>query len=555
MLPPELLLQIFSYLEWPYDLPTAALTSRVFADCAALTLARTLPIPFVPDAQDRLVPWLSRLLEPSSHHLRTSVLRVVLDDVAKPLEPTIPSREQLEHDTVPCNRYIDEELPNRGAPAPHVIHYMLQALLPQLNNVHAVFLRRHVSWFLLDALPPVVKPQKGNGLRWSSLGKVVPRKLTLNRRRFSDSTNEHEAEPDHSDEAAEDGVTAAHRENQIPPNVWSLLMDRKPHLREMFICCLSSAKLPDASLARNLTTVNLHDLDCRVTFASGGDRTPWTPLLLACEATLENLCLVRVLGFATLIAYTPPPPADPSLPPPPPPKRTAFPALRNLEVYKMALRGIDSEALSDFIERHSPSLRVLALGIRCDLGSATNPATHLVSRTWLDNPDLLPKLEVLRLENSDFLSSWTEPPLAAGTEPPTAAAVTERKRRIAKHLANFVLARPSITDVTFPDLTEPEAAAVRRAVGGRGRVLLGVERLVSFETHVPASPPAHRRFLWSAWVFYELLFKGLILERSGFRPPLPGAASPSQVPRTMNWSEALANSNSRVSVRTARRFR
>ncbi|EJD49723.1 hypothetical protein AURDEDRAFT_182834 [Auricularia subglabra TFB-10046 SS5] len=546
MLPPELLLQIFAYLEWPYDLHAVSLTSRTFAECAYTALAQTLPVPFVTEDQDRLVPWLEMLLREDSGHLRAAVTRVVLDDVVKPLEPTLPTRDAF--DAVPSNRYVDNELPNRSAPRPHKIHYLLQVLLPQLPNISAVFLRRHVSWFLLDAPPPApvkTSPKR----RWSALNKIV-------------SFRNRNGSPEHEEE--EEGERSL-QEGQLP-DLWTLLLGNKERLREMFICCFSAAKVPEPGLVRALTTLNLYDLDCRVAARwNGQDATPWTPLLAACSDTLQNLCLVRVLGFAALIGHGPPPPTDPSLPPPPPPEHITFPVLRNLEMYKVALRSLDSAALADFLVRHSLSLRTIAIGLRCDLGSATNPAAHLISTTWLNDPNLLPNLEVLRLENPEFIRQWTELPPATGSPLPGAEEVAERKRRMAKRLAAFVLARPTIVDATFPDMLEADAVHLRgvlaqraAAAGVTGRALLGADRLASFDAYVPAEPAGRKQFLWSAWVFYELLFKDLVLARSGFRPYPPpnldadGGINGSR--KGTNLTEVMVKYSS-PRVRTTRRFR
>ena len=176
-----------------------------------------------------------------------------------------------------------------------------------------------------------------------------------------------------------------------------------------------------------------------------------------------------------------------------------------------------------------------------------------MSTTWLDDPALLAHLEVLRLENADFVAAWTEPPVNVFLSSVTDT--LERKRRTARRLASFVLARPSIADVTFPDLPESDAslATLRERTG---RVLLGADRLNSFERNVPPASETlsapQRRFLWSAWVFYELLFKDLVLARSGFRPPLP--VPPGQTRPTMTPAEALESANSRIPIRL-RRYR
>jgi hypothetical protein len=84
--------------------------------------------------------------------------------------------------------------------------------------------------------------------------------------------------------------------------------------------------------------------------------------------------------------------------------------------------------------------------------------------------------------------------------------------------------------VTFPELEQRQTpghgvdeVAVRKEISSRpgGRSLLGAERRSSFLAMVPESPSDARAYLWSAWVFYTLLFQGLTLERSGFRPHMP----------------------------------
>ncbi|KAH7106540.1 hypothetical protein BKA62DRAFT_740998 [Auriculariales sp. MPI-PUGE-AT-0066] len=500
MLPPELVHNIFAFIEWPYDLPSAALTCRLFASCGSIALARNLFIPARLAHQDRIVIWLKRLLAADSTDLRAAVTCVILDDVAKPLHPTIPRRGEFER--VPRNRYADEEFHQPfGVPIEcHQIHYLLQELLPQLHNIYSIYLRRVSTLFPLDAVQPAAAAKFFGSTRLAR-GKAVLKTILRDSGPAKQPTME-ETPP-------------------ARPDLWQLLLspETKPKIRELFLCCQPGdpPTVPDASLLRSITTLTIHDIDCRMPGANAGE-TLWTSVLTACAPTLRHLCIVRILGFAALVAYTPP--DGPTMRAA---RITKFPHLFSFEAYKLVIRGHDSQALALFLETHSPTLEVLAIGVRCDPGNALLPAAHFVRSSWLDDEHVLANLRILRMENAEFLQRWITPPNRVPAVQ-TLEVKEQLRRATALRVAQFVRERPNLRDVSFHDLPETDAVSLRdelKTRPGGGRAYVGNERKGDFDQVVPESPSNERAYLWSAWVFYSLLFKGLVLERSGIRPFLP----------------------------------
>jgi hypothetical protein len=100
-----------------------------------------------------------------------------------------------------------------------------------------------------------------------------------------------------------------------------------------------------------------------------------------------------------------------------------------------------------------------------------------------------------------------------------------------------------VVDVAFPDLPDTEAASLAQeliSTRTMERVLVGEAWQKSFDAHVPqmCTEPSYmserRKWFWSIWVFYELLFKELELEKSGFRPPISDSALVDEGPDLMS---------------------
>lgn len=453
--------------------------------------------------------WLQRLLRAESAHLRAAVTVIILDDSIKPLRPIVPKPGRFDH--VKFRMYADEEVLDASHSGPHPNYILLQELLPQLVNVRRINMRRPADKFPLDA---VHIPNAGKLFGSARLGRGKEALKTM----FASSGD-----------SAQARVNAAVGVPDMPaqqPNLWQLLFDpmTRPHLEELFITGLSSgsAGMPSPNLLCRLTTLALHDIDCRAPGTAPGE-TAWTPVLTACTPTLRNLCLVRVLGFAALVAFHPEQ-LDQRIAA----RISHFPALKSFQAYKLVIRGPDSQALALFFELHSPTLEALAIGVRCDLGNALQPAAHFIRTSWLTDAHVLAKLRILRVENADFLRRWTSPP---DGQPAfvTGERATRLRYEMALKLDEFVRARPELRDVSFYDLPEEShAALLRQEIESRpgGRCLIGDERAMKFAAAVPGKQPRDEEaYLWSAWVYYELLFRGLALENSGFRPFMPKRVS------------------------------
>lgn len=164
---------------------------------------------------------------------------------------------------------------------------------------------------------------------------------------------------------------------------------------------------------------------------------------------------------------------------------------------------------------------------------------------------MLPNLETLRLQNWFMFSSdhdrW---PHIESTQ----------SRKLAEELYQFVLDRPKLVDLTITELPQDLATRLKAELGSQRkmkRLMVGDSLHASKSDHVPlesySSTPRgwsvpggmvrRRQAEWSltrkqdylreAWQSYAVMFEGLELAESGYRPWLLSSKCP------RNWLDYL----------------
>jgi hypothetical protein len=214
-----------------------------------------------------------------------------------------------------------------------------------------------------------------------------------------------------------------------------------------------------------------------------------------------------------------------------------FPHLEQIEWFHYRAKNPEDPLLFyNFLSAHSETLRHIALAPVAYIVGNWGYIVDRTVRSWLES-DLLPHLETLRLHNWEAFSA-----------PQPVYEVTETQRiETAMTIANFVLRRPSIVDVA---LTNFPSTVSRHLLDGMQssrvikRALFGKEERLLRNSVVPRYPPLSalvnpstifgeyerlkiqwafirkREYLLEAYHSYHVMFAGMELEDSGFRPYL-----------------------------------
>jgi hypothetical protein len=156
---------------------------------------------------------------------------------------------------------------------------------------------------------------------------------------------------------------------------------------------------------------------------------------------------------------------------------------------------------------------------------------------------MLPSLETLRLQNWSMFSTdhdrWPH-------------IESSQSRALAEQLCQFVLDRPRLVDLTITELPQDLAMRLKERLSTdrkMKRMMIGESLRESKMMHVPCQSVSsvrgwrvpggmvrRRQAEWSltrkqeylreAWQSYEVMFEGLELEESGYRPWLLGSKCP-----------------------------
>lgn len=495
-LPTDVLLEVLDQLEWPHDYAALSLTCRRLHTFTNLELYKTIVIGYArPKALHSLLTKLERDSETCAY-----VTTLIFDDRAKPMRPYWPSLHE-DFDRIPSSRLENrcrEPLPRADALLLK-IHHKLYAVLPVLHNLKSVYFKRIHPLFLAPPLqhkPPTSTPTR-------KLKDVVLNNFPLRQlREYQDDSD-------------------------YPPAAIAIFITHCLSLQRLVIhdpLALRSYWTP--SLVANLTVMvlglNLDNVALELDIEDS--RSMLFNGILRRAKQLRTLCLLNTWVNLTLLL-----------------EDCYFPFLEGIEWFGFRQKCMDDPAtFHDFLTLHSNTLHRLALGhvayCKGNWGHVI-PRSRVSGGRWLESETVLPNLETLRLQH------WE-----AYATPQPVYEVTESDRlNTAIMIAQFILHRPSIIDVALTDLPSSVATILlegMQATRTIKRVMFGKTERVERNARVPRFPPLDavvttgtlfseyerskaqwafqrkREYLLEAYESYIVMFQGLELEKSAFRPYL-----------------------------------
>ncbi|TDL27227.1 hypothetical protein BD410DRAFT_408391 [Rickenella mellea] len=493
----DIILLILGYLHWPHDYCSLTLVCRTLHNHVMPELYKTITI--TPNTRNTLA-LLSKL--DADNTICASVQSLIFDNVARSIRPSIPLPEEF--DQARKKDLADSQLAQYEDHScdPHRLRLRLHHVLPKLQNLHTVCLKRwnHILQGPLTAAECYNYWQSGPDKSTSLL-----RKLHI--------TRPYPGPPP---------VMHGDRE-PCPLDIISLLLLRCEHIRKLYIV----GTFPNMRFSK--TPFAFDSLEVLVI----GERTAcanvWNGILRECKS-LKVLGLLNVhFRFDKLFAGC------------------HFPCLESIEWFGYAFSSANprkpSRAFADFIEKHSETLKVVSLAPR-----TSQPRGFPFDGGFrIFNPDneLLPNLETLRLQN------WTA---FAADHDQWPHSESSQSRALVEEICRFVACRPKITDLTITDLPWDVAEWLTGEVladRAMRRVLVGESLRASQAEHVPGDSARNpwvkrwqmpgamlrreqeewaltrkQQYLRDAWLSYELNFQGLALEECGYRPWLMTSKCP-----------------------------
>lgn len=474
-LPNELWTHIFSYLESSGELRTLALVSRALYDKVLPTLYRTLVVAWSsPESMLAMFSLLAR-----EEYLCSCVRTLVFDDDPRrygrmPTRPEDVRRNFSSEEADGSRLHADEKEIAR-------VRTILYRHLPLFSNLRNVVLSRPHPLFLSAGawFKPQPPPER------SGISKML-RPWTAARRR-----------------AGGPGDEVFHRGSGT--DLWAMLFKRRNGSRVTSLCApLTIPRVPQQkSAVVALTHLTLHHV--RLMPDDQQCLKRWNKVL-RCASSLRTLCFVETQSVPHLVAGC------------------RFPHLEDLEAVGLPMRSANRNRLLDrFIRAHAKTLRVLALQL-----NPVRPGSPFWDSEWLRHPAEFARLHTLRIEGVPRSRAyvWYSDGFAfaaRGEQAENAAAWAP--------VVAFVRACPSVADLALCGLNICDSRALaihlRAARPAMRRVLLGDELLASFHEQVmpngvqaiPWKRVVYRfRYALQHWVFYHVLFDGLELSRSGYRP-------------------------------------
>jgi hypothetical protein len=392
----------------------------------------------------------------TSPELCAYVTALVFDDVAKPFKPDIPplTADFESYKSTRLENRLKEPISRRDWLLDQ-IHHKLYSVLPLMNNIQSLHLKRIHPVFLsppLSHVPPTVTATK----------KV--KDAVLNRvpiRQWRTYQYPHE--------------------ERIPAAIAMFLTHCHSLTRLIIHDPLSLRSYWPHSLISNLTVLVLGlNLDSVLVELDPGDsRAMQFNSLLRKAKKLKKLCILTTWMNLTLLL-----------------DEVYLPQLESLEWFHYRAKNpMDAQAFYEFLERHSPTLKHLALAPVAYIIGNWGYTIDTQTPSWLSEPPtkLLPNLETLRLHN---WLAWMWP------QPADSDSYTYGQRiRLAKTIKDFILKRDGIVDVAlteFPDRIAKELIEglnqridAKRRAGEHvnSRILVGKEEKMEMDSRVPRLIP------------------------------------------------------------------
>ncbi|KZV83560.1 hypothetical protein EXIGLDRAFT_728209 [Exidia glandulosa HHB12029] len=483
-LPNELWVQIFSYLEWPGELRTLALVSRTMYDKVLPTLYRTLVVAW--SSPERMIAMFALLAR--EEYLCTCVRTLVFDDDPRRYgrpgrRPEDVRRNFITEDADSTRLRADEKEIDR-------VRTILYRVLPLFSNLRSVLLCRPHPLFLSTGawLKPQPLPER------TGISKMLGVKRWTSVRRTARTTG-----------AAGTSDDVFHRGSGT--DLWAVLFKRrnKDGTRVTRLCApLTIPRVPQQkSAVAALTHITLHHV--RLMPDDQQCLRRWNKVL-RCATSLRTLCFVETQSVPHLIAGC------------------RFPHLEDFEAVGLPMRSANrNRQLDRFLRAHAKTLRIIALQL-----NPVRPTSPFWQGEWLQHPDEFVRLHTLRIEGVPRSRAYTW--YGDGF---TFSRHTEQAENASAwaSVVVFVRACETLTDLALCGLNICDSRALamhlRATRPSMRRMLLGDELLASFSEKVlpngiqaiPWKRVIFRfRYALQHWVFYNVLFDGLELSKSGYRP-------------------------------------
>ncbi|EJD41847.1 hypothetical protein AURDEDRAFT_115294 [Auricularia subglabra TFB-10046 SS5] len=487
-LPNELWIQIFTYLEWPGDLGTLALVSRAFYDRVLPTLYRTVVIAWA--APERMAPMLQLLGR--DEQLCSCVRTLVLDD-----DPARYGRElQTPKEVRQCfvsDQALEQTKTKVDEKELDLVRTMLYRVLPMLSNLRDVLLcRPHPLFFSAGAWTKMQRPPERSRMS-KLLGVNVNVRLWARRTSSGSSVDE---EPDE----------VFHRSSGT--DLWAVLFKRRKTghgVRLTRLCApLNVPRMPQQkSSVAGLTCLTLHHV--RMTPDDEQSIRRWNKAL-RCATNLRTLCFVETQNVPHLVAGC------------------RFAHLEDFEAVGLPVRSANrNKLLSKFIRAHAATLRVIAVQL-----NPIRPTSPFWTAEWLSHPEEFVNLHTLRIEAVPRTRShgWYTHGFAFPSREEQAANASAWVQ-----LLDFIRRCKHITDLALSGLNLHDSRSLGRHLRNHRpamrRVMLSDELIAGFNEIVvpngtmtiPWKKAVFRfRYALQHWIFYNVLFDGLELANSGYRP-------------------------------------
>ncbi|KAH7099904.1 hypothetical protein BKA62DRAFT_708353 [Auriculariales sp. MPI-PUGE-AT-0066] len=479
-LPDELWLSVFEHLEALRDLRRLALVSRAMYAKVLPTLYRNVVVAWAdPEQMYSMLCLLAR-----DDFLASCVRSLVFDD-----DPSKYGRIALNADDVRRDFYREENLittrRNLDDKELDRARTVLYRVLPTMTSLREVVLARtHPLLFSASAWVKQAPPQET-----SRIGRFLnPMRRRLRLRQSSMAAEE-----------------VFHRATGT--DLWSTLFKRKsksptsgPLIRiTRLVAPLAIPRTPQQkSHLAALTSLTLHHI--RLVPDDKNCVKRWNKALRASKS-LRKLALLDISSGPTLLT------------------QCTFPHLEQFEATGLPSRSLERNAmLAKFLSAHAETLQIIAIQL--------NPArsnSPFWTGCWLNAPEQFVRLHTLRLEiipRSHATGWYAEACPAHGPEHVDTWG----------NIFRFVTRCTTITDLALSGAPLAESQALKaelKASRRMRRMLLGNKLVHSFETHVgpncvygiPWKRAVYRfRFALQHWAFYNILFDGLELSRSGYVP-------------------------------------
>ncbi|PVF99021.1 hypothetical protein CPB86DRAFT_327955 [Serendipita vermifera] len=451
-LPDDILYIVIGQLSWPYDIHSLCSVSKRFNALSTPSLYRTVVFPYArPQALHALLTKLE-----TSPELCAYVTALVFDDVAKPFKPDIPPL------TADFESYKSSQLENRlKEPIARrdwlldQIHHKLYSVLPLMNNIQSLHLKRIHPVFLsppLSHVPPTVTASKR--VKDAVLNRVPIRQWR---------------------------TYQYPHEERMPAAIAMFLTHCHSLTRLIIHDPLSLRSYWPHSLISNLTVLVLGlNLDSVIVELDAGDaRAMQFNSLLRKAKNLKKLCILTTWMNLTLLLDD-----------------VYLPHLESLEWFHYRAKNpLDAQTFHEFLEHHSPTLKHLALAPVAYIVGNWGYTIDNSTPCWLSEPPsrLLPNLETFRLHN---WLAWAKP------QPIDNGSITYGDRlRLAKTIMDFILKRDGIVDVAlteFPSRVAKELIEglnqrieAKRRAGDNviSRILVGKDEKMEMDSRVPRLIP------------------------------------------------------------------